>query len=115
MKWEIVTRPSYSLLQVVLEPNESVTAEPGAMVYMAGDVNVKTHTGGLGSAIARKLLGGESIFMNTFTAGPRGGEVWFAPSLPGDIEYVALNGSRDLIIQDTSYLAHHGDIKLSVA
>ncbi|ADI31525.1 TIGR00266 family protein [Staphylothermus hellenicus] len=115
MKWEIVTRPSYSLLQVVLEPNENVTAEPGAMMYMAGDINVKTHTGGLGKAIARKLLGGESIFMNTFIAGPRGGEVWFAPSLPGDIKYIALNGSRNLIIQDTSYLAHHGDIKLSVA
>ena len=115
MKWEVIAKPSYSILRIELGPNESVTAEPGAMVYMAGDVDVKTHTGGLRRALARKFLGGESIFMNAFIAGPRGGEIWFASSLPGDIEYTVLDGSRSLIIQDTSYLAHHGDIELGVA
>lgn len=115
MKWEVEFRPSYSLLKVRLEPGESVTAEPGAMVLYRGSINVRTHTGGgLLKGLTRALLGGESIFLNTFTAGSGGGEVWFAPSLPGDIEYYELHG-EELIVQDTSYLAHHGDMDIGVA
>ncbi len=114
MEWRVDHRPSYGLLKVKLDPGESVTAEPGAMVFMRGDIEVKTHTGGIGSAILRKLAGGESIWMNTFIARSSGAEVWFAPSLPGDIEYIELRG-RPVVVQDMSYLAHHGDAKISVA
>jgi len=114
MQWTITCKPSYSLLKVVLDPGESVTAEPGAMVYMSHGIKVKTHTGGSRSALLRSLLGGESLFLNTFYAMERG-EVWLSPSLPGDISYIELDGTKDLIIQDTSYLAHHGDVKISVA
>ncbi len=104
--------PSYSLLKVYLDPGEAVTSEPGAMVSMRGNVNIKTHTGGFGAAIMRAIVGGETIFINTYVAeGPA--EVWFAPAMPGDIAYVPLNGS--FIIQDFGYLAHHGDIQLTVA
>ncbi|RLE99435.1 MAG: TIGR00266 family protein, partial [Thermoprotei archaeon] len=41
-------------------------------------------------------------------------EVWFAPSLPGDILYIPLNGDS-WIVQDSSYLAHHGDIEVGIA
>ena len=115
MEWNIVSKPSYSLLKMVLEPGESVTAEPGALVYMSEGINVKTHTGGgLGKALMRALFGGESVFLNTYTARSRG-ELWLAPSLPGDVEYVALDSTSSLIIQDTSYLAHHGNIDLSMS
>lgn len=114
MKWEIRNRPSYSILRVVLEPGEEVTAEPGAMVYMSSGIEVETRSGGVLKGLARKILGGESFFLNTFKA--RGeGEVWFAPSLPGDIEYVEVKPGEDLVVQDTSYLAHHGKIDVGVA
>jgi len=114
MQWDIICKPSYSLLKVVLDPGESITAEPGAMVYMSHGVKVKTRTGGLRSALLRSLLGGESLFLNTFYAKEES-EVWLSPSLPGDISYIELDGTKDLIIQDTSYLAHHGDVKISIA
>ncbi len=108
-------KPSYSILKVYLEPGESVTAEPGAMVLYRGNIDVKTHTGGgLLKGLTRALLGGESVFLNTFTARGGRGEVWFAPSLPGDIAYYELKG-EELIVQDTSYLAHHGDVDVGVA
>ncbi len=115
MKWEVEFKPSYSILKVYLEPGESVTAEPGAMVLYKGNIDIKTHTGGgLLKGLTRALLGGESVFLNTFTARSGGGEVWFAPSLPGDIAYYELKG-EELIVQDTSYLAHHGDVDIGVA
>ena len=111
MKWEVIARPAYSILKVKLFPGESITAEAGAFVAGKGDYEIKTQTGGVLKAFARAIAGGESIFLNTFIA--RGeAELLFAPSVPGDIEYIEVDGS--LIIQDMSYLASHGDIELSV-
>ncbi|ADC66105.1 protein of unknown function DUF124 [Ferroglobus placidus DSM 10642] len=45
MKYEIVSKPSYSLLNITLERGEEVLAEAGAMVYMRG-VELKTETRG---------------------------------------------------------------------
>ena len=111
MEWEVTQSPAYSLLKVKLRPGESVTAEAGAFISGFGEYDIKTHTGGILSGIARTILGGESVFLNTFTA-KKDSELWFAPSLPGDIKYYELDGK--LIIQDFSYLAHHGDVKVSV-
>jgi len=114
MKWKVDYSPSYSILKLFLEPGEAVTAEAGAYVLHKGNVEIKTHTGGgLLKALTRAMLAGESIFVNTFIA--RGSaELWFAPGVPGDIVYVPLHG-QELIIQDTSYLAHHGNVSLGVA
>ena len=113
MRWELSKEPAYTLLKVELESGESVSAEPGAMVAMKGPVKIKTHTGGLGSALKRALAGGESLFLNTFVAeGPS--EVWFAPSIPGDVTYLKLEGNA-YVVQDFGYLAHHGDVKITTA
>ena len=101
------------MLKVELEPGENVTAEPGAMVYMKGDIEIKTSSGGILKGIMRSMLGGESFWLNTYRARSQA-EIWFAPSLPGDIEALEING-KGLIIQDTSYLAHHGDISIGTA
>ncbi len=113
MKWNVTCKPSYSLLKVELEPGETVTAEPGAMVYMKGDIEIKTSSGGILKGIMRSMLGGESFWLNTYRARSHA-EIWFAPSLPGDIEALNIDG-KGLIIQDTSYLAHHGDISIGTA
>ncbi len=114
MKWLIEHRPSYSLLKVFLEPGESVTAEAGAMMLMKGDVEVKTHTGGgFVRALLRAVAATESFFVNTYIA-RSSAEIWFAPGVPGDIAAIELKGD-EWVVQDTSYLAHSGDIELSVA
>ena len=114
MEWKVEYSPSYSILKVFLRPGESVTAEAGAYVLHKGDIDIKTHTGGgLLKAFARAVFAEETVFVNTFTARSNA-ELWFAPGVPGDIKYIPLEG-RSLIIQDTSYLAHHGDVDLGVA
>lgn len=114
MEWRIDLRPSYALLKVSLMPGESITAEPGAMVLMRGSIKVQTGmSGGLLPSVMRSLLGGESIFLNRFVA-QGDAEVWLAPPVPGDIHYLPLGGNG-YVIQDTSYLAHHGEVTLDVA
>ncbi|HXV74734.1 MAG TPA: TIGR00266 family protein, partial [Candidatus Polarisedimenticolaceae bacterium] len=106
-------RPSYALAIVDLESGESVKAETGAMVSMSGNVRVESGMqGGLFKSALRKVLGGESFFVNTFTADGGPGEVTFAPSLPGDVDEVRLNG--ELYVQSGSYLAGGPTIDIDI-
>jgi uncharacterized protein (AIM24 family) len=43
MKWQILKNP-LGLLEIDMENGESVTAESGALVFIQGDVEVKTST-----------------------------------------------------------------------
>ena len=114
MKWEKEFDPSFSLLKIKLEQGESITAESGAMILMKGGITVKTGAkGGILKSLGRKLLGGESFFMNDFIAENDKGEVWLAPALPGDIAYIELENS-EFHVQDLGYLAHHGDVDVGV-
>ncbi len=110
MKYEVLKSPAYSVLKVELAPGEKVTAEAGAMMAMEGDLSIETKTaGGAFKGLLRRFTVGESVFVNTFVAGAGGGTVWLAPPVPGEITYYELRG-EGLLVQDTSYLAHHGDV-----
>jgi len=112
MQHEILYRPSYSLLKVDLARGESICAESGAMVSMSGGVGIRTAArGGILGALKRSVLGGESFFVNTFNAN-EAGEVTFAPSLPGDIWAIELNG-QEVYAQSGSYIASSEGIEVN--
>ncbi len=103
MQIDIQHRPSYALAICNLDAGEQVKGESGAMVSMSSHVKIETTSGGIGKGLKRMLLGGESFYQNTFTAEGAPGEVTLAPTLPGDIIHIPLDG--ELIVQGTSYLA----------
>jgi uncharacterized protein (TIGR00266 family) len=105
MQTDILYRPSFSLAVVKLGPNEVIRTEAGAMVSMSPDLKIETQArGGVLSSLARSVLGGESFFINTYTAPSGGGEITLAPALPGDIITTTL-ASNALLVQSGSYLA----------
>ncbi|MEM4576230.1 MAG: TIGR00266 family protein [Candidatus Nezhaarchaeales archaeon] len=111
VQYRVEKGPAYSTLKVLLNPGESIVVEPGSYMLHRGEVQISTSSLGVSTGIARMLTGGESFFFNSFTArSPT--EIWIAPSVPGDIAAIELNG--ELFIQDTSYLAHVGEVELSV-
>jgi uncharacterized protein (TIGR00266 family) len=115
MKIEIGYQPSYSLAQVQLEANEAIQAESGAMVSMSANMRPETTMkGGVFGALKRKVLGGESLFSNTYIAEGGPGEVTLAPSLPGDINHLPMSGET-LYIQSASFLAGHPGLDLDTA
>ena len=86
MQTEILYGPAYALARMTLGARETVRVESGAMVSMSSDMEIKTSSqGGFLKALKRSTLGGESFFVNTFTAPDRGGEITVAPTLPGDV------------------------------
>ena len=115
MRIEIKYQPSYSLAVVSLAPNEAIQAESGAMVSMSSNLVPETSMkGGLMGALRRKVLGGESLFVNTYRAEGGEAELALAPSLPGDIAHIQLKGET-LFIQSASFLAGDPAIELDTA
>ena len=114
MQIDIRYQPSYSLVIVRLDPDESVQAESGAMVSMSSNIEIETAMkGGALGALKRSVFGGETLFANTFTSRGGPGEITMAPSLPGDITSFQLN-SETLFIQSGSFLAGTPGIDLDV-
>jgi uncharacterized protein (TIGR00266 family) len=105
MRTEITFSPAFAMATVHLDQGESVKAEAGAMMAMTPSVEIQTSTkGGVLKGLKRSVLGGESFFMNTFTATGPDAQVVVAPALPGDIITWPLTGNT-VFLQSGSYLA----------
>jgi uncharacterized protein (TIGR00266 family) len=105
MDIEVDYRPAYALAKAKLEPNEEIRVEAGAMVAATSGVNIETRAeGGILSSLSRRILGGESFFINTYRAPAEGGQVYLAPALPGDIVVLDLQG-EELMVQSGGFLA----------
>ena len=105
MRPTIEFNPSYTLLTLEFAAGEAIKAEPGAMVAQQG-MDMKTGMGGGGLfGGLKRVLGGESFFVNTFTAEGNDSWVSLAPSTPGDIMSFDLRPGTNLFIQSSSFLA----------
>lgn len=94
MEFSIKHKPSYALLDVTLSPQESIIAEAGAMVYMDDGLEVKTSiSGSFFAALLKKFMGGESLFINEFTATEGTKKIGFAPTWVGDLHHTKLSGN----------------------
>ncbi len=119
MNVEILTRPANAAAKVSLGSGETCTTEGGAMIAMSSDMSVDTRVskkegGGLLKGLARRL-GGEGIFMNHFTAGGSGGELYLASPLPGDMEVIELDGAHGLQVQNSSFVAHETGVEMNIS
>lgn len=116
MKYEIKYKPSYSMLVFNLDPNETITAESGAMTYMDPNIDVKTRKRekSLFGTIGLKLLGRQSFWVNDFTTTQESGEVAFVSAPVGDIETLEVKPNQGYIIQNSAYIASTQNVDLDV-
>jgi uncharacterized protein (TIGR00266 family) len=116
MKYEIKYKPSYALLVVNLEQGEIITAEAGALTYM--DPNIEAHTRkrehSLLGSLGLSIIGGQSFWVNDYTATNTSGEVGFVSAPVGDIEMLEVKPNQGYIIQKSAYIASTQGIDLDV-
>src|ERR1051325_2375971 len=107
MRHQIVQKPDFAAVRVSFDqPGEALVVESAAMLARDTEVTLETRLqGGLLAAAKRKLLGGESLFTNKFTATAPGQTLWIAPAAEGDIEYAELNGQAPLFLASGAFLA----------
>lgn len=105
MQVEIKYDPAFAIAFATLEPGEAIRAEAGAMVSHSPTLTMETKAeGGLMKGLKRAALGGESFFLNTFTATQPGDQIGLAAPLPGDIAHWPLAG-QTVYLQSGAYLA----------
>lgn len=97
-----------------LDNGESMITEGGAMAWMSPNMRMDTTTGGgLGKALGR-MLGGESLFQNRYTATGGQGMIAFASSFPGSIRAFQLTPGKEYIFQKKTFLAGEAGVNISV-
>ncbi len=83
------------------------------MMAMAADTELDAKIeGGLVKGLKRSVLGGESLFITTATAGASGGWIDLAPSLPGDVSVVTVTPDIPLMIQKGSFLCAEQGVEI---
>ncbi len=116
MKYEIKYKPSYAMLVVNLDQGETITAEAGAMTYM--DPTIEAHTrkrekSFLGS-LGLSIIGGQSFWVNDYTATQGSAEAGFVAAPVGDIQMLDVKPGQGYVIQKSAYIASTQNIDLDV-
>jgi uncharacterized protein (TIGR00266 family) len=106
------------VLEVQLEPNESVFSESGELSWMTGSIQMTTHTqmGGGGGlfGVLKRVAGGGSIFMTEYRAMQYPGQVSFAAKMPGHIVPVELGQGTDYLVHRHGFLCATPQVTIGV-
>jgi len=115
------------MVEIELDPNETVIAEAGAMTYMESNINFETKMGdgsdpdqgfmGKLFSAGKRVISGESVFMTHFTnTGSGKKHVAFSSPFPGSIIAVDLTQYRTgLLCQKDAFLAAALGTKIDIA
>ena len=111
MRYEI-KGGSFPVVECQLESGEQMITERGSMVWMSPNMQMETKGGGLGRMFS-KVLSGESMFHNIYTA--RGnGMIAFGSSFPGQIKPVQIDRGQEMIVQKSAFLAAQSGVDISI-
>jgi len=106
------------VLDVQLDPNESVYSESGELSWMTASIQMTTHTqmGGGGGlfGILKRVAGGGSLFMTEYRAMQFPGEVSFATKVPGHIVPVQLGQGVDYMVHRHGFLCATPQVTIGV-
>ena len=106
MKSEILYPGAFPMVRVELAAGENIKAESGAMVACSPTIDIESKMeGGFLGALSRKFLTGEKFFFQTLRASRGPGEALLAPTVPGEIVILELDGVNDYMVQKDGFLA----------
>jgi uncharacterized protein (TIGR00266 family) len=106
------------VLEMQLDPNESVFSESGELSWMTASIQMTTHTqmgggGGIFGALKR-VAGGGSLFMTEYRAIQSRGEVAFATKVPGHIVPVQLGQGPEYMVHRHGFLCATPQVTIGV-
>lgn len=107
-EFRIECKPDFSFLTVQVPASQTLKVEASAMATMSTNMVMKTKMkGGLS-----RFLGGENIFINEFTAQAGPAEIGIAPGSPGDMDHVFMDGSSEIFLQSSAYVASSMNVEV---
>jgi uncharacterized protein (TIGR00266 family) len=113
LNYKILYEGSFPIVDINLEKGETIKAESDAMLAMSPTIDLEGKMeGGLFGGLTR-MLAGEKFFFQTLAARRGPGNAILAPSIPGGIIDVELDGSYGLNVQKDGFLAATSGIEVS--
>ena len=116
MQYKILKEPM-AMLEIQLNNEEQLTAEAGAMVYIKGNIEVKTTTrsgGGFFKKLKVAALGRQSFFVNNYVAHHDNCFIGLTGPPIGDVVRMSINASNGggLIVHSGAYIASSTGVML---
>jgi uncharacterized protein (TIGR00266 family) len=113
-----ITGTTLPVLEVGLEPGDTIVAEPGEFSWMTENVQLKTTTmtagaKGLLGVLGRALSGG-GLFMTEYTVPSGSGLIAFAAKVPGQIMQVDVEPGHGFMIHRNGFLCATQGVELSI-
>jgi uncharacterized protein (TIGR00266 family) len=106
------------VLEVLLQPGESVFSEAGELSWMTQSIQMTTHTqmGGGGGffGVIKRVAGGGSIFMTEYSAYGMPGEIAFATKVPGHILPIEIGPGQEFMIHRHGFLCATNQVQIGV-
>lgn len=107
------------VLEVPLQPGESVVAEGGELSWMTNAVELHTAAGGKAGAkgvfgAMKRAVAGGTLFMTEYTATASPGMVAFATKVPGQIKPLELDGTQQYMVHRGGYLCGVPSVALEI-
>ncbi len=111
MDYEILKNPM-GLIQFSMNRGDKVTAEAAAMVFMKGSIQTETRMrkGGFLKSLKAAAFGGESFFVNEFTANDDNCSLGLTGNTLGDIEVIKID--QEFIVQSGAFVGSTGELTL---
>ena len=112
ISYQVQHSPAYASLILDLEANQTVLVEASAMAAMDSCLKMKSKIkGGFMKGLGR-MLGGESLFINEFTAQGRKGQLYISPGVPGDVQHYYLDRECNLMVQSSGFVACSPEVEI---
>ena len=97
-----------------LSAGESMITESGSMSWMSPNMKMETISGGGMKKMFGRLMSGDSMFQNRYTAEGADGTIAFASSFPGAIKALEISNGHSMIVQKSAFLASEEGVELSM-
>lgn len=113
-----ITGNTMPVLEIGLEPGETLVAEAGEMAWMTSNMQLRTTTAaagarGLWGAVKRAVAGG-GLFMTEFSPAGSGGGVAFAAKVPGEIVPMTVVPGAGYMVHRHGFLCATQGVELSI-
>ncbi|MFP4431661.1 MAG: TIGR00266 family protein [Spirochaetota bacterium] len=105
----IESAPDYGMAAITIPAGGTLKVESSAMAYMDSSLKMKTKMGGG----LKRMLSGEKLFINEFSAPDKDAEIGIAPGSPGDIGHVYLE-NETIYLQNSAFLAASPNLNTTI-
>ena len=113
MEYEIRGGP-FPIVICTLQEGETMKNETGAMSFMTSGMKMETNTGGGLLKGLGRVLSGDTLFLNFFTAESGQQQIGYSARSPGKIIPFKLDGTNTIIGQKNAFLAAEESVEIDI-